>query len=149
MLSAASCKRFAQSVQAGFPAPAPIGDPLLDAGSIRHVYSPDLLGLDYSARFEDLHVLDDRCEGHLQLASSLTEALDVSRSTMLRLLLSASAWKVRSRPIVWSSIYLRQSAGLHGQVSPQLFLSLMHVGGQAISSGVGSLVAGQSVRQRR
>src|ERR1700685_2778483 len=40
-------------------------------------------------------------------ASSLTEAgPKVSRSTMWRLLLSASAWKVRSRSIVWLSMYL-------------------------------------------
>jgi len=53
-------------------------------------------------------VLDDRGKDIARgSASSLTEAgPNVSRSTMQRLLLSASAWKVRSRSIVSSSIYL-------------------------------------------
>src|SRR5580704_15001477 len=40
-------------------------------------------------------------------ANSLTEAGPrVSRSTMVRLLWSASAWNVRSRSVIWSGIYL-------------------------------------------
>ena len=71
-------QEVAQSVQAGFPAPAPIGDPLLGGGHRRwfdptHACSPDLLGLDYSARFEDLHVLDDHCEGHRQRLGQFTD----------------------------------------------------------------------------
>jgi len=53
-------------------------------------------------------------------ASALTEAgPEASRSTMLRLLLSANARKVRSMSIVWSSIYLSiEPSRFDTQVSP-------------------------------
>ncbi len=61
----------AQSVQAGFPAPASVGDPLFGGGHRRrfdpaHARPPDLLGLHNPARLEDLHVLDDSGKGHRQ-----------------------------------------------------------------------------------
>jgi hypothetical protein len=75
-------QEIAQSVQAGFPAPTPIGDPLLGGGHRRgfdptHACSPDLFGLHNSAGFEDLDMLNDRGKGHRQ---RLCQFADRSRS---------------------------------------------------------------------
>ena len=64
-------QKVVQAVQTGLPPSPPISDPLF-GGSYRrgfnltHACSPDLLGTHNSARFEDLHVLDDRSKGHGQ-----------------------------------------------------------------------------------
>ena len=77
----------------------------------------DLLGLDDSARFEHLHVLDDRSERHRPEASadSLTEAgPEVSRSTMVRRLLSANKLE---RPIEVDRLlkHLLECMQIHGR----------------------------------
>ncbi len=48
-------------------------------------------------------MLHDGCKGHRQRFGQFADrgGPNVSRSTIVRLLLSANAWKVRSRSIVW------------------------------------------------
>src|ERR1039458_2916928 len=61
----------AQSVQAGFPTPASVGDPLFGGGHRRtfdpaRARPPDLLGLHEPALLEHLDVLEDSGKGHGQ-----------------------------------------------------------------------------------